>query len=76
VAKPKEMLLAAEKWRKEFGVEELVKWVASLTAYSIINSYLGAPRTFDFAERTEVDRYLPQYYHVGVLCEKKFTDSS
>ncbi|KAJ7902325.1 CRAL-TRIO domain-containing protein [Mycena leptocephala] len=44
VAKAKEMLLAAEKWQKEFGVEELVK-------------------TFDFAERAEVDKYLPQYYH-------------
>ncbi|KAJ6448881.1 CRAL-TRIO domain-containing protein [Mycena sanguinolenta] len=45
VSQAKEMLIASEKWRKEFDVDELVK-------------------TFDFTEVAEVDKYLPQYYHV------------
>lgn len=27
IVKAKEMLLNAEKWRKEFGVDDIVKWV-------------------------------------------------
>jgi hypothetical protein len=35
VPKAKEMILACEKWRKEFGVDELVRWVA-LTLHSFV----------------------------------------
>ncbi|KAJ8073649.1 cytosolic factor, phosphatidylinositol/phosphatidylcholine transfer protein [Marasmius tenuissimus] len=44
VALAKKMLLDAEQWRKDFGVEDLIK-------------------NFDFAERDEVAKYYPQYYH-------------
>lgn len=64
--KTKEMLLDAEKWRKEFGVDDIVKCVFFLFSSVRKRGYLftdGVRRNFDFKEKEEVDKYYPQYYH-------------
>ena len=60
--KTKEMLLDAEKWRKEFGVDDIVKCVF-FSFLGEIRGYLQVHRNFDFKEKEEVDKYYPQYYH-------------
>ena len=56
------MIIACEKWRKDFGVEELSKWVPLLGG--VRGSELIVPfRHFDFKEKDVVDKYYPQYYH-------------
>jgi hypothetical protein len=64
------MLLAAEAWRKEFGVDEIVKSVTRFLGPFFSSSYLVA-RNFEFKEKVQVDKYYPQFYHktdkVGLL---------
>lgn len=55
------MLKAAEQWRKEFGVDELVQYVHRSSHLSPCTDL--AARNFDFKEKAEVDKYYPQYYH-------------
>ena len=57
------MLLSAEKWRKDFGIEDMMKWV--LSSKPLIANFLtlSALRNFDFKEKAEVDKYYPQFYH-------------
>ena len=54
------MLISAEKWRKEFKVDEIVKFVFPFLENGCLNSTY---RNFDFKEKEEVDKYYPQYYH-------------
>ena len=62
------MLLAAEQWRKDFGVDDIVKCVLS-PSNNVVLFTLGKTdtvpfdRNFDFKEKAEVDKYYPSYYH-------------
>jgi hypothetical protein len=62
VAKAKAMLLDAEKWRKEFGVEDIMKCVVPFFQIMHI-SLTSIHRNFQFTEREQVMSYYPQYYH-------------
>ena len=63
------MLLSAEQWRKDENVDELVRcvffspFVIRHTSAVLNLSLYVAPRTFEFKEKEEVDKYYPQYYH-------------
>ncbi len=61
--KAKEMFIAAERWRKEFEVENLIK---SVSHYSQVDhsALMGTfIRNFRFKEREAVNQLYPQYYH-------------
>ena len=64
LAKAKEMFIAAEQWRKDFGVDDIVKSVG-LTATAVDHSALTNMfiRNFQFLEKEQVNQYYPQYYH-------------
>jgi hypothetical protein len=55
------MLIAAEQWRKDFGVEEITKYV--FRSHREVPAHLMRFRNFDFKEKLEVNKYYPQYYH-------------
>lgn len=57
------MLLSCEEWRKEFGVDDIVKYVAILLHASSMWSTYFLRRNFDFTEMAEVDKYYPAFYH-------------
>ena len=61
IVKSKEMLKAAEEWRKDFGVEDLIKCAHRSPTSNHVLTWLS--RNFDFKEKAEVDKYYPQYYH-------------
>lgn len=65
VAAAKAMWLANEKWRKEFGVDEIVKWVVlEISSFEVcILANADSHRSFEYHEKAEVDRYYPQFYH-------------
>ena len=56
------MLLSAERWRKDFKVNEIVKFVF-LCRFSGEWLFDATHRDFEFKEKQEVDKYYPQYYH-------------
>jgi hypothetical protein len=64
LVKAKEMFIAAEKWRKEFNVDDIVKSVRhhskELTTPTLTETLI---RNFKFPEKEEVNKYYPQYYH-------------
>jgi hypothetical protein len=62
VPKAKAMLLAAEQWRLDMKIDDIVQSVACLLL-SVDYPDLAQRRNFDFAEKKEVDQYYPQYYH-------------
>jgi hypothetical protein len=69
LAKAKAMLLSAEQWRKDFGVDEIAKCVFTPPFPSTTNdclitmALLPLGRSFEFPEKKEVNKYYPQYYH-------------
>ena len=65
LVKAKEMLISAEKWRKDFKVDEIVKFVFPFLANHIYYfKFIDAThRNFEFKEKELVDKYYPQYYH-------------
>lgn len=62
VLKAKEMLKDTERWRVEFGVDEIIRYVDIPTSLSPCLTYWGK-RSFDFKEADEVSNYYPQFYH-------------
>jgi hypothetical protein len=56
------MLVSAEKWRKDFKVDEIVKFVF-LSPFLENGCFIETRRDFEFKEKEEVDKYYPQYYH-------------
>ncbi|TFY62327.1 hypothetical protein EVG20_g6749 [Dentipellis fragilis] len=77
VPKAKFMIVAAEQWRKDFGVDDIVQYVPASPArapmtLSQLQSERRTPNaesprlpagTLIFYEREGVDKYYPQYYH-------------
>lgn len=61
--KAKEMLLSAEQWRKDFKVDEIVKFVLICRVFLLVRLFNATHRNFEFTEKEEVDKYYPQYYH-------------
>jgi hypothetical protein len=63
VTKAKELLLAGEQWRKDFGVDALVACVRLHLVPILTPNLARARRNFEFKEKAEVDKYYPQFYH-------------
>jgi hypothetical protein len=61
VAKTKAMILSAEQWRKDFKVDEIVKYGLPVILWTTM--FTMRYRNFVFTEKEEVDKYYPQYYH-------------
>lgn len=58
------MLIDAENWRREFGVDELVKCATNNIIYTPTElTPLNTIRNFKFVEKPQVDKYYPQCYH-------------
>ena len=63
LVKAKEMFIAAEKWRKEFNVDDIVKSVRHHSRVDHRTLTETLIRNFKFPEKEEVNKYYPQYYH-------------
>ncbi|TFY62335.1 hypothetical protein EVG20_g6743 [Dentipellis fragilis] len=64
VSKAKAMIISAEEWRVEFGIEDIMKCVFSpdmrLPGYRCVSPSL---ETSTSKRKPKVDKYYPQYYH-------------
>ena len=58
----KETLDSAEKWRKDFKVDEIVKLRVLSISEERPFDWLNPTRNLEFTEK-EVNKYYPQYYH-------------
>lgn len=64
------MLLSAEQWRKDFGVEKIMKYVLRVSLSNILSDLAPTNREFDFKEKALVDKFYPQFYHkMDKVCE-------
>lgn len=57
------MFVACEKWRKDFGVDDIIQSVLQVLRFDGFAESKCDIRNFDFKEKAQVDKYYPQYYH-------------